>query len=340
MSSFTAREARAVVLVGGPRHHVLSPERQASRMLGVALTHPAAVYVGSCASPESRRTTMTSLRTAARFWGGQTVAQCAWEKLTATHLVVLRAHLAETRAPATANKILSAVRGVLKMATRLGLMTRDAYASAVDVPTVRGHRVSPGRSLTREEVAKLVENCEGRGPIGHRNRALLALLFGAGLRRSEVLSLNVGDGSYTAVLRVRGKGNKERLVFLAPPVRRAFACWMDLVLSHLGRGPEVPLFVSFTRPNARGVNSVATTARLTPNGLYRVFQAMCRQCGIAHATLHDLRRTFAGDMLQAGVDIATLQGMMGHASPTTTSTYDRRPDAVRQEAADRIVFPF
>jgi site-specific recombinase XerD len=302
-------------------------QRRAARALSVALTHPAAVYLASVAEG-SRYTLTQSVRQAASFFGS-TAAILEWTSLTYAHVSALRSYLSDTYAPATGNKVLCAVRGVLKHAVRLGLMDRMAMQAAIDVPPIRGHREQPGRSLALAETEAMVRACDTRGVVGIRDRALLALTCGAGLRRIDAATLNVESLRPDGDLLVRGKGNKERLVPLGEPVRRALDAWIAARGSPFG-----PLFVRITR------GGKVSSERLTPDGITYALHELRDAAGLAHFTPHDLRRTFIGDMFDAGVDVRTIQEIVGHTCADTTARYDRRPQRVRRAAVARLTFPF
>ena len=141
-----------------------------------------------------------------------------------------------------------------------------------------------------------------------RDAALFTLLYGAGLRINEALSLDVGGVRPDAdTLVVQGKGGKERLVPLLPAVRVALAAWLWL---HPDRQPGAPLFV--------GVKGGRLTARVAQRGL-ATFRAMA---GLpAHATPHALRHSFATHLLAGGADLRSIQELLGHASLSTTQRY-------------------
>ena len=132
-----------------------------------------------------------------------------WAQLRYAHTHAIRATLAEKYAPATANRYLAALRGVLREAWRLGQMTGEDLARAVDLPPVRGTRLPAGRAVTAGELAALFASCEPT-PGGVRDAALLAVLYGSGMRRAEVAALRLDDfDAEQASLRVlRGKGAK------------------------------------------------------------------------------------------------------------------------------------
>ena len=115
-----------------------------------------------------------------------------------------------TTAPATVNKALAAVRGVLRAAWRLGLIDTDAYTRAANVRNVKGSRLPAGRSLDHDKLAALFSACASdTSPAGARDAAAFVLMFGAGLRRAEAADYDAETGA----VRVIGKGDKERIVY-------------------------------------------------------------------------------------------------------------------------------
>ncbi|MDP9374426.1 MAG: tyrosine-type recombinase/integrase, partial [Chloroflexota bacterium] len=159
---------------------------------------------------------------------------------------------------------------------------------------------------------------------------LLALLYAGGLRRAEAAALDLADYDPSdGAVRVRGKGNKERRVYLTGGVTAALADWLA------ARGPASgPLF----RPVNKGGRIVPR--RLSAQAIYAILQKRAGEARLAHLSPHDLRRTFVGDLLDAGADLTTVQGMAGHATIATTARYDRRGDAARKRAASLLHVPY
>src|SRR5947208_8687397 len=202
---------------------------------------PARVYLARLAEG-SRRTMRTALDTlAALLTGGRCDAEALdWSRLRYQHTAALRAVLLERFQAATANKHLAALRGVLREAWQLGQMAAEDYHRAVNVRVVKATTLPRGRALTRRELRALFRVCrDDPRPSGARDAALLAVLYGAGLRRCEVVALNLADYELeTGALTIRGaKGRKDRLTYTTNGSRAALAGWLHVRASEPG-----PLF--------------------------------------------------------------------------------------------------
>jgi integrase/recombinase XerD len=294
---------------------------------------PAAVYLARLA-PGSRRTLRGALDTIAALLTGKLAdaMTCPWHLLRYPHTQAVRAALAARYAPATTNKHLAALRGVLKEAWRLGQLDGESYQRAVDLAGVRGTTLPAGRALASAEVRALFEACADGTPGGARDAAMLSLLYGALLRRSESVAVDLADYDLeAAAVAVRhGKGRQERLAYLPAGGRAAVDAWLRV------RGDEPgPLLV----PVRKG--GLVLIRRLSPQAVLYACQKRQRQApGVSPFSPHDLRRTSIGDLLDAGADLAAVQRLAGHAQVTTTTRYDRRPEAVKRKAAELLQVPF
>jgi len=296
-----------------------------------ASENPASVYLASLASG-SRRTMQQALGSIAKLANDEADAfTLPWQQLDHQHTAAIRARLAEDFAAATANKMLSALRGVLKSAWRLGLMDGDRYQRAVDIQAVKGQTLPRGRSLEAGELRALFKACaRDESAAGRRDAALLGVLYGAGLRRSEVAGLNVADyNAETGELRVNGKGNKDRLAYATNGSAAALDAWLA------ARGTEPgPLFTPINKGGRLDLRS------MTDQAVYQVIVKRADEAGLQHFSPHDLRRSFVGDMLDAGADVSLVQQLAGHANVTTTLRYDRRPEHAKRKAAELLHVPF
>jgi len=254
-----------------------------------------------------------------------------WSALRYQHTAAVRSVLMEKYSPATANKMLCALRRTLKEARRLGLMDAEDYERAVDLEPIRGTSLLRGRALSSEEIAALMSACTDEPTaVGVRDAAMLAILI-VGLRRSEVVNLDLKDfNCRTRELTIRAaKGRKDRINYLPEAAVRAVSDW--LVVRGKAPGPLL-----YPLDKAKRI----ITRRMSEQGVMRALQRRGEKAGIAPFSPHDLRRTFISDLLDAGADLVTVSQLAGHASPSTTSKYDRRGEAAKRQAIDLLNVPY
>lgn len=295
--------------------------------------HPAAVYLARLA-PGSRRTMGEALETIAGLLTTYKLDMRTldWGALRYQHTAAIRAMLAALYAPATANKMLAALRGVLREAWRLGQMGADEYGRAADLPSVRGETLPRGRALGKDELGALFRACAAdHSPAGRRDAALLGVLYGCGLRRSELVALDFGDYEpTTGALRVTaGKGNKGRVSYVTGGSKTALAAWLGV----RGISPG-SLFCPINKGGKLHIR------RMTDQAVRKILNKRATEGGVAQFSPHDLRRTMIGDLLDAGADISTVQRLAGHANVTTTARYDRRGEATKRKAAELLDVPY
>lgn len=287
---------------------------------------PAAVYL-STLSPGSRRTMRQALDAIASLLtnGSANALTLDWAALRYKHTSAIRFALSEKYAPATANKMLGALRRVLKEALLLDLINPQDYQKAISVKDIKFTREIRGRALSRGEITSLIDVCkkDPNSAMGARDAALIAILRGGGLRREEAVNLeykdlNVGDGE----LKIRcGKGGKDRTVYLPPLLLSLVEDWLRIRGSSKGA-----LLCHIRKGGAVVVRS------LTPQSVWFILEKRATDAGVADFSPHDFRRTFISELLDAGVDIVTVQQLAGHADPATTSRYDRRKEETKRRA--------
>lgn len=307
---------------------------RADRSLPPADRHPALAYLSSL-SEGSRRTMHQALdRIAELVTDGEADAEeLPWHRLEYRHARAIRTRLREEYAPATTNKMLSALRGVIREAWRLGLVEADRYQRIADVEGISADRLPAGRGLSLGELHQLRGACEADdNATGERDLAMIAVMARAGLRRSEVVALDLEDlrpledGRAELVVR-EGKGGKDRVVPVANGTLAALEDWVQI----RGREPG-PFFA----PVDRFGN--VTIRRLSTQAVYSRLERRADDAGIEEVSPHDLRRTFVSDLLDAGNDLSVTRDLAGHASTDTTARYDRRGERAKREAADSLVF--
>ncbi len=203
---------------------------------------------------------------------------------------------------------LAAVRGLHRFASAEGIAPIDP---AEGVGATRGSRPLP-HFLGIDEVDRLLAQPDARTVGGARDKAMLETLYATGLRVSELVALPLGAvDANTGIVRVRGKGGKERIVPVGERAREAIAAWVDGPRQKmLGTRRSPDLFVT-----PRG-------SRMTRQGFWKLLGRYARAAGIQQRVYpHTLRHSFATHLLERGADLRAVQAMLGHADIATTQIY-------------------
>ena len=203
---------------------------------------------------------------------------------------------------------LSTLRGFLRWLVRKGVLQTDPLPR-------RGVMKLDSRLprfLSQDEAARLVLAPDTSAPLGARDRALLELIYAAGLRVSEVRDLNVGNVDLASrEVRVTGKGSKQRAVLIGEAARSALAIYLNEVRPKLeGRDSDNALFL-----NRYG-------GRLSQRSIQAKVRRYAARVGLGTGVhTHTLRHSFATHLLEGGADLRVVQELLGHASPATTQIY-------------------
>jgi integrase/recombinase XerC len=219
---------------------------------------------------------------------------------------------AATNGPASLARKLSTVRSFYRFLVKEKLAPGNP-ARAVQAP--RLPRRLP-EVLPEADVAALLESPAGDGPLALRDRAFLELLYSSGLRVSELTGLDVDELDLEeGLVRVLGKGGKERVVPVGGPARDALRRWMAEGRPALLAGPDGPRARGALFVNYRG-------GRLSPRSVARRLDRRVAAAGLPrHLHPHVLRHCFATHLLGNGADLRGIQELLGHASLSTTQRY-------------------
>lgn len=300
-------------------------------------SRPVLAYLAGMSSKASRDVLKRTLDRIASIATGGACDDCyifPWHLLKFEHTTALRAVFVESFAPATGNRFLSTLRGVLRSCWRVGYMTAEDFHRSADLRNIRGARLPAGREITQDELLAVLRAAWKDGTAeGYRDTAILAVLHGFGLRRDEVARLNLSDyDKDESGLKVRGKGNKERFVYSPNEiVDEVLNRWLEV----RGDAPG-PFFL----PADSGHNVYFSCENLTNQAIYYIVKRRFSDIGITDVTPHDFRRTYVTTLLSAGQDIVLVSKLVGHESIQTTARYDRRPDAERRKVARSLPQPF
>jgi len=230
--------------------------------------------------------------------------------------------LGEGMATASVTRKVSTIRGFYKYLRAEGVLDNDPFFGVNGPPKPR--RLP--RFLNEDEVRRLIDAADDAGPAGLRDRAILELLYAAGLRVSEVAGLDVTDVDLRdRVVRVRGKGNKERISVFGAPAERALDRYLEDGRPGLAAGKESALFL-----NRSG-------GRLSARSVQTIVRRQAVKAGLPRAVHpHLLRHSFATHLLDGGADLRIVQELLGHESPNTTQVYlsvtEARKRAAMEEA--------
>lgn len=236
--------------------------------------------------------------------------------------------------PSTRNAARDAIRTVIRTAAAAGDITyeQERQRLAAVVPEKRmvdEEKQARGHIPDADIAAAFTRLASDPSPVARRDAAVIAIMAGCGLRRGELVSLDIGAvDDECETLSVVGKGGKPRTVPLPPGTRRAVKAWLEV------RGREAGPLVCQV-PNRLPRNPVPGK-RVTTQTVANIVRKRVGD----DVQAHDLRRTFIGNLLDSGADLSTVAKLAGHGNPETTSRYDRRGPAVRRAAVERLHIPF
>jgi integrase/recombinase XerD len=247
-------------------------------------------------------------------WLGRSPADASTDDL-AGYVAQLRA---DGLAATTIARRLAAVRSFFRHQVLLGARV-DNPAANVELPKRR--RTLP-RTLSPSEVERLLDAAAGTTPLEHRNRAIVELLYGAGLRVSEAVALHRQSVDVdNRLVRAFGKGSKERVVPIGREAAESVRRYLSRGRPFLDRRHRQELFL-----NARG-------GPLTRAGVFFILRRLAEKAGLEPERIHPhlLRHSFATHLLEGGADLRAVQEMLGHADLATTELYTHVSDRRRRE---------
>ena len=233
----------------------------------------------------------------------------------------------------TQNYHLIALRNFLKYCSQRDIETLDS--GRIILPKIQKKQVS---FLLAEEVARMFDAIDSDNVNGLRDKAILELLFSGGMRVSELCNLNRDQVNLERrEFTVRGKGNKDRPIFISQSAADAIGEYLSSRSDNLK-----PLFLN----NSRNVHKDLTDSdgvdaseqrRLTPRSIQRIVSKYAQAAGITkHVTPHTLRHSFATDLLMNGADLRSVQSMLGHSNIATTQIYTHVTDPHLKEVHEKF----
>jgi len=294
---------------------------------------PYQLYLNSLAI--SGRTAMaTLLNQCSLILGHDGVADTYdWQHLTFEQVHHVRSALTEMGYSVnTINMTIAGLRGITRTAFNLGLMSADNMMRINALKVVKGRTTSrKGRRLNNSEIKKLKTATRHQDNPTKRARdlALLMVGIGTGVRCAEICaldldSINFGDGKLVIE---KGKGRKQRQIYVSASVLRAITKWVSIRGSQSG-----PLFSRILR------NGSITNKRLSTSGITYALRKVQERADIEPFSPHDLRRTFITHLLEKGVDLNIVRQLAGHSDVSTTVRYDKRDELWQKQASQGLQF--
>ena len=295
--------------------------------------HPVLVWLAGL-GPTSRPSMLAALRRGlAAVDPGAALGPLGfdWSAFRHGDMLRIKVGLEGRGSPASRNLSLVALRGVAKAGWQLRMIQLDELERIRSVKNFRHFgETQKGRFVPRADRSRLFRFAGVHPVVAARDRALLSLLLGGGLRRAEAVALKRCDiDQIDAVVTVLGKGGRVRRVPLSRTVAGAVDAWMALL----------PLDYKSVFPLVSRSGRFLVDRSISGAAVAELLRRRAAVAGIAAVKPHDLRRTCASDCLEAGVDVLALQRLLGHASASTTLRYDMRGEQVRRAAVEAVYVP-
>ncbi len=302
--------------------------------MNTSIRNPLTLYLTRLA-PSSQLTMRYVLQDAADRLGFDDVnlEDIDWHLLQPEHVIALVAALREDGyAPNTSSLYVNAVRGVMNEAWRMSLISQEHVLKMRTVKPAPGTRLSQGRNLRRTLIREMMDVCAADPrPQGLRDAAVIGILYGSGMRKSESVNLDLAQIDFEQrSLRVIGKGNKELVKYAPDWAFAKLQAWLAFRREQLKEGEQDDSFL-FNRIR-RG--SHITRERITKHAIYYIARQRGEQVGVKIMP-HDFRRSFITRVIEEH-DLSIAQKLAHHTNIQTTASYDVRDDNERRRAVDRF----
>ena len=299
-----------------------------------SIRNPLTLYLTRLA-PSSQLTMRYVLQDAADRLGFEDInlEDIDWHLLQPEQVIALVAALREDGyAPNTSSLYVNAVRGVMNEAWRMSLISQEHLLKMRTVKAASGTRLSQGRNLRRTLIREMMDVCAADPrPQGLRDAAVIGILYGSGMRKSESVNLDLAQINFDErSLRVIGKGNKELIKYAPGWAFAKLQAWLEFRREQLKEGEQDDSFL-FNRIR-RG--SHITRERITKHAIYYIARQRGQQVGVKIMP-HDFRRSFITRVIEEH-DLSIAQKLAHHTNIQTTANYDVRDDNERRRAVDRF----
>jgi site-specific recombinase XerC len=304
----TPYDANAMAIENAPQ------TRRSKDRVRVLDTHnPAHLYLNRLPSTKSKYTMERALDAIAKRFNGLYCDDIDWVKVERHDVLsVMNALKDNGMSSATRTLYLSAIKGVMEEAYLAEMIPVEQYNRIALIKKPKGSSVQPGKALDVADIKKAFDACEDGTPTGVRDKAILAVLLGSGLRRFECAALLLSDVKFESdeLIVTNGKGEKQRPVPIEDAVFRCILEWIDI----RGEWPGA-LFCPIRKGGHIGQKPLADSS------IYRVCQLRGLSVDVDSLKPHNLRRTYGTEHDKAGAELSTIAQLLGHSSLNTTRRY-------------------
>lgn len=293
--------------------------------------NPAIIYLASLGSPLSQQNMRYTLEHIARCVssGRADINSFPWHDMKRSDVLAILSFFqsqSPSLSPARLRTYLVVLKRVAAEAWYLQQLSLEDLEAIRQIKPPKGSRLKKGRVLELEEQRALINGCDTGTNKGLRDSALLALALTTGLRRSEIVGLDLNSIDYaTGEMRVIGKGNKQRLLIVKHATLKRIARYIKV------RGLQDGALFYRVLKSGEFVHQ-----RLSAQAIYNIVEDACLRAGLCVVRPHDLRKTF-GTMLDInGTSMTTIKDMLGHSDISTTDDYILRDDKKIREAVESL----
>ena len=288
--------------------------------------NPAKVFADSLGTKKASKVTLRVIDYLCFEYNQTNHKTLDWSDFNYVKILELRRKFIEKELRTSSiNSYISKLKSVSRESWRLNIIDTETYMRIKDIDGVKGHSDITGRALSPVELNSAV-NYSGNDIKDIRDSAVIAVGYGCGLRSFEIAQIELKDVSGNKII-VQGKGRVIRNVYLPNFSLKALKCWLHIRGSHQGA-----IFSSLTKNHRlldKGI-SVRTVGD--------IIDKRCKNVGIQRFTPHDLRRSFATNLLASGVDVFIVQKLMRHTNINTTRIYDMRGEDAKMAAVKMLPF--
>jgi len=313
------------------KRNILSDANHSTFYIG-----PAESYMRTL-SDLSQSTIRSYLRNVARIFD-KNIEDFPWHQLDQDVVIYILDNLTKTGlAPGTVGSYLSAIKGVCLSALNKKLISPERHHLINMIKKPKGSRVKKeGTLLSGENIRDLIKTCEldFNKTKGIRDKAIIIILRGCGLRRSELINIRINTINFAEKrLTVVGKGNKEREIWFNDRVKEVMSDWLDIINNSSLKIAEDNFLFLRAHKSGKIINQ-----RICSQTIFDVLQAKQKMIVVKKFGPHDFRRTYITELINNGNAIEDIQGLVGHSSPETTRVYDLNKKRNLKKIGQDIVF--